>query len=131
VLANLATFAGVDVTIDSAGTGRYHVGEAPHEHTRAEAGRRGIAVEHLARQFTVADFDDFDVIVAMDRANRRDVLRLAPDDDARRKVRMLRVDGDDTEVPDPWGLPPTAYAEMFDLLDTACRQLLADLGAPR
>ena len=67
----------------------------------------------------------------MDRANRRDLLQLAPSEAARGKVRMLRVDGEDIEVPDPWGLPPTAYAEMFDLLDTACRQLLADLDAPR
>ena len=131
VLADLAALDGVEVTVDSAGTGRYHVGESPHEHTRAEARRRGIAVEHRGRQFTPADFAAFDVIVAMDRANRRDLLRLAPDDDARRKVRMLRVDGEDIEVPDPWGLPPSAYAEMFDLLETACRQLLADLGAPR
>jgi hypothetical protein len=57
--------------------------------------------------------------------------RLALDDEGRRGVRMLRVGGEDIEVPDPWGLPSTADAEMFDLLDTACRQLLADLGAPR
>ena len=68
------------------------------------------------------------MIVADGRANRRDLLRLAPDDDARRKVRMLQVDGEDIEVPDPWGLPPSAYAEMFDLLDAACRELLADVG---
>jgi protein-tyrosine phosphatase len=127
VLADLATIDGVDITIDSAGTSRYHLGESPHEHTRREARRRGVAVDHAARQFTAADFDAFDVIVPMDRANRRDLLHLAPDESARRKVRMLRVDGEDIEVPDPWGLPPTAYAEMFDLLDTACRQLLADL----
>ncbi len=131
VFADLAALDGVEVTIDSAGTSRYHLGESPHEHTRAEARRRGIAVEHQARQFTAGDFDAFDVVVPMDRANRRDLLQLAPDEAARRKVRMLRVDGEDIEVPDPWGLPPTAYAEMFDLLDTACRQLLADLDAPR
>ena len=38
---------------------------------------------------------------------------------------MLQVDGADVEVPDPWGLPPAAYAEMFDLLDDACADLLA------
>ena len=52
VLADLAATDGVEVTLDSAGTSRYHLGESPHEHTRAEARRRGIAVQHLARQFT-------------------------------------------------------------------------------
>ena len=128
VFAELASADGVEVEVDSAGTSRYHLGEHPHEHTRAEARRRGIPIDHRGRQFTAADFDRFDVVVAMDAANRRDLLQLAPGDAARRKVRMLRVDGEEIEVPDPWGLPATAYAEMFDLLDAACRELLADLG---
>ena len=127
VLARLAAADGLEVTIDSAGTSRYHLGESPHEHTRTEGSRRGIAVEHMARQFAAADFDAFDVIVPMDRANRRDLLHLAPTEAARRKVRMLRVEGEDIEVPDPWGLAPAAYADMFDLLETACRQLLTDV----
>jgi protein-tyrosine phosphatase len=129
VLADLAAVDGIELTIDSAGTSRYHLGETPHEHTLAEARRRGIAVDHQARQFTAADFDRFDLVVAMDRANRRELLQLAPDEHARRKVRLLQVAGADVEVPDPWGRPPTAYAEMFDLLDDACRRLLGDLAA--
>ena len=131
VLADLAAVDGIELAIDSAGTSRYHLGESPHEHTRAEARRRGIPVEHQARQFTAADFDRFDLVVAMDRANRRDLLQLAPDEAARRKVRLLQLDGADVEVPDPWGRPPADYAEMFDLLDDACRQLLGELGGPR
>ena len=46
------------------------------------------------------------------------------DDAARAKVTMLQVDGVEIEVPDPWGLPPAAYADMFDLLHDACRDLL-------
>jgi len=128
VLTDLAADAGVEVAIDSAGTSCHHLGEEPHEHTRAEARRRGITVEHRAREFRAADFDRFDVVVVMDRANRREVLRLAPDDAARAKVRLLCVAGDEVEVPDPWGLPSSAYVEMFDLLDVACRELLAELG---
>ena len=87
VFADLAAADGVDVTVDSAGTSRYHLGEAP---ARAHAGR-GAAAGHrrsttAARQFTAADFDRFDLVVAMDAANRRDLLRLAPDDAARAKV---------------------------------------------
>ena len=124
VFAELAATAGVAVEVDSAGTSRYHLDEGPHEHTRAEAARRGIPIDHRGRQFTAADFARFDVVVAMDAANRRDLLRLAPDGAARSKVTMLQVDGVDVEVPDPWGLPPAAYAAMFDLLHDACRDLL-------
>jgi len=124
VFADLAAADGVAVEVDSAGTSRYHLDEHPHEHTRAEARRRGIPIDHRGRQFTAGDFDRFDVVVAMDAANRRDLLRLAPDDAARAKVTMLQVAGADVEVPDPWGLPPAAYAEMFDLLHEACRDLL-------
>ncbi|MET0326760.1 MAG: low molecular weight protein-tyrosine-phosphatase [Ilumatobacteraceae bacterium] len=131
VFAHLAAEDGVEVTVDSAGTSRYHLGEDPHEHTAAEAARRGIAIDHRARQFTAADFERFDLVVAMDAANHRDLLRLAPDDDARAKVVMLRSFADgadvggDLDVPDPWGRPPAAYAEMYDLLDGACRGLVA------
>jgi protein-tyrosine phosphatase len=124
VFAQLAAERGVVVEVDSAGTSRYHLGEHPHEHTRAEAGRRGIPIDHRGRQFTAADFERFDVVVAMDGANRRDLLRLAPDGAARAKVTMLQVDGVDVEVPDPWGSPATAYAAMYDLLHAACADLL-------
>ena len=124
VFAELAAADGVAVEVDSAGTSRYHLDERPHEHTRGEAARRGIPIDHRGRQFTAADFARFDVVVAMDAANRRDLLRLAPDDAARSKVTMLQVAGVDVEVPDPWGLPPAAYAAMFDLLHDACRDLL-------
>ena len=122
VFAHRAAAAGIDVTVDSAGTSRYHLGEAPHAHTMAEARRRGIAIDHRARQFTAADFERFDLVVAMDGANHRDLLRLAPDDTSRAKVVMLRAG--DEDVPDPWGLPPSAYREMFDLLDEACGALV-------
>lgn len=124
MFVDLAAAAGVDVTVDSAGTSRYHLGEAPHEHTRSEAQRRGIGIDHLGRQFTRHDFERFDLVVAMDAANRRDLLRIAPDGDARAKVVMLQIGGIDVEVPDPWGLPPAAYRTMFDLLHEACTDLL-------
>ncbi len=128
MFADVAALDGVEVRSTRPGPVATTSASHPTSTPGPKRGRRGIAVEHRARQFTAADFDAFDVIVPMDRANRRDLLRLAPDDDARRKVRMLQVDGEDVEVPDPWGLPPSAYAEMFDLLDAACRELLADVG---
>lgn len=132
ILRRLAAEEGVDVTVDSAGTSRYHLGEPAHEHTRAEAARRGIPLDdHRARQFTAADFDRYDLVVAMDAANRRDLLAIAPDDEARAKVVLLELDGEEVEVPDPWGRPPRAYTAMFDLLERACADLLRRVTARR
>jgi protein-tyrosine phosphatase len=133
VFARKAAEAGLAVTVESAGTSRYHLGEPAHPNTLAEAAQRGIEIDHCARQFTSADFDRFDLVVAMDEANRRDLSRVAPDDDARRKIVLLRSfapDGArDQDVPDPWGLPPSAYVEMFDIVESACDGLVADVAA--
>ena len=127
MFADRAAAAGLEVAVESAGTSRHHLGEGPHAHTLAEARRRGIAIDHRARQFTGEDFDRFDLVVAMDSVNHRDLLRLAPDDVARAKVVMLRAG--EADVPDPWGHPPAAYGEMFDILDEACAALVERVGA--
>jgi protein-tyrosine phosphatase len=133
VFARKAAAAGVAVTVESAGTSRYHLDEPAHANTLAEATRRGIPIDHRARQFTAGDFDRFDLVVAMDEMNRRDLLRLAPDDEARRKIMLLRsfaADGSgETDVPDPWGLPSSAYVAMFDVIEPACDGLVAHVAA--
>ena len=133
VFARKASEAGLDVTVDSAGTSRYHLGEGAHPNTLSEAGRRGVAIEHRARQFTPGDFQRFDLVVAMDESNRRALCDVAPDGDARSKVVLLRsfapgVEGDH-DVPDPWGLPPSAFTTMFDVIEVACDGLVAHVAA--
>ena len=133
VFARKAADAGLAVEVDSAGTSRYHLGEPAHPNTLAEAEQRGIEIEHRARQFTPADFARFDLVVALDDANRRELSGLAPDDEARSKIVLLRSfvpDGSGRlDVPDPWGLPPSAYVEMFDIVESACAGLVAHVAA--
>ncbi len=133
VFARKAADAGLAVEVDSAGTSRYHLGEPAHPNTLAEAEQRGIEIEHRARQFTAADFNRYDLVVAMDDANRAELTRLAPNDEARRKVVLLRsfaADGSGRlDVPDPWGLPPSAYVDMFDIVEAACAGLVAHVAA--
>jgi protein-tyrosine phosphatase len=70
---------GLDVTVDSAGTGDWHAGEPPDRRAIAAAGRNGIDISHLrARQVRPEDFDRFDHVVALDRHNLRDLERLRP-----------------------------------------------------
>ena len=74
------------VAVDSAGTGGWHAGDPPDARAVAAARSRGIVVEGAARQVTAEDFDDFDLLLAMDRDNERDLLARAPDGEARAKV---------------------------------------------
>jgi len=70
---------GIDVEVDSAGTGDWHVGHPPDRRARAVAARNGVDIGHFrARQVSSADFDRFDHIVALDESNLADLLRLRP-----------------------------------------------------
>lgn len=116
------------VSVDSAGTGGWHAGQAADSRARAEARRRGIAMEGVARQFTRGDFARFDLVVAMDADNAADLRRLAPTDAAREKVVLLRsfdaASRDDLDVPDPYYGGPEGFSTVFDVVDAACRGLL-------
>ena len=137
VMRHVVREAGLEdrIEIDSAGTGGWHVGAPPDERATAAARRREIALEGAARKFTRADFDRFDLILAMDESNRRDLLAHAPDDAARAKVRLLREfdpasDGaPDLDVPDPYYGGEQGFEHVLDLVDAATRGLLGRLRA--
>ncbi|HEX8119768.1 MAG TPA: low molecular weight protein-tyrosine-phosphatase [Solirubrobacteraceae bacterium] len=127
VMRHLVREAGLEdrIEIDSAGTGGWHVGAPPDERATEAARRRGIAVEGAARRFDPADFDRFDLILAMDRENLRDLRALAPDEEAAAKVRLLR--GRDLDVPDPYYGGPDGFDEVLDQVEEACRALLEEI----
>ena len=95
----------LDVEVDSAGTGDWHVGHPPDRRARAVAARNGVDIGHLrARQIHAGDFDRFDHIVALDAANLADLLNLRPPQ-ARAHVSLLldHVPGREGEaVADPY-----------------------------
>ncbi|HEY0715894.1 MAG TPA: low molecular weight protein-tyrosine-phosphatase [Polyangia bacterium] len=120
------------ISIDSAGTGDWHVGE-PRDRRSSEVGRRrGIPLSGRARHFVAGDFDRFDYVLAMDRQNHANLLKLAPDPAARSKVFLLRsfeanvVEGDD-EVPDPYYGGAEGFDRVFDICLAACEGLLQHL----
>jgi protein-tyrosine phosphatase len=117
-----------EVEVESAGTGVWHVGNPPDERATEAALRRGIALDGAARQVRQGDFGSFDLIVAMDRSNLRDLLDLAPHDEARAKVRLL-LDGAD--VPDPYYGGERGFDEVLDLVEAACTELLDEVAAHR
>jgi protein-tyrosine phosphatase len=117
-----------DVEVDSAGTGGWHLGDVPDRRAVAALRRRGYRTGHRARQIQRADFTEFDLIVAMDEDNGRDLHRLAPDADEAAKIRLLRsfdpsADGDLT-VPDPYYGSDADFDHALDLIEAACDGLV-------
>jgi protein-tyrosine phosphatase len=118
--------------IDSAGTGDWHCGEPPDSRAIAAATRRGVALPSVCRQVDRNDFAGFDVIIAMDRNNRKDLLALCPPA-LRGKIRLMREFGNpeerDSDVPDPYYGGPSEFDAVFEMLDRCCAGLLAALEA--
>ncbi len=121
---------GMDVEIDSAGTHDYHVGDPPDERAVAAAARRGIDIAALrARKLEQADFQRFDLLVAMDRLNREILLDRSPEQ-YRSRVRLLlefapAIAEDD--VPDPYYGGAVGFERVLDLAEEASIGLLQEL----
>jgi protein-tyrosine phosphatase len=136
-MRSLVREAGLEdrIEVDSAGVGGWHVGEPPDERAAEAAQRRGITLEGQARQVGAADFDAFDLLVALDRENLRGLLAIAPDEDAAEKVRLLRefdpasAGEPDLDVPDPYYGGPRGFETVLDQVEAACRGLLDELRA--
>ncbi len=120
-----------EIEIDSAGTGGWHVGEPPDDRARAAGKRRGLDVRGRARKVVREDFERFDYLIAMDRSNRSDLQQLAPTDDAKGKVELLRnYDPDsprDGEVPDPYYGGGDGFERVIDICEAGCRGLLEQI----
>jgi protein-tyrosine phosphatase len=133
VMRHLVKAAGLTgrIQIDSAGTGDWHVGGQRDKRSQAVGKARGIPLSGVARQFTARDFDRYEHVIAMDRANRDELLRMARDEGDRAKVRMLRSFEPgaraDADVPDPYYGGPLGFEEVFDICERACRGLIAHL----
>jgi protein-tyrosine phosphatase len=122
------------VAVDSAGTGDWHVGEQMDRRARAELTRRGYdGSGHEARQIRASWLADYDLLLAMDRANldRLRVMARGRQGMAGRLALMLSFDPQamaGAEVPDPYDGGPEDYAAVFDLVYGAARGLVSQLG---
>ena len=133
VMRRLLEDEGLDIEIDSAGTGGWHAGEPPDERATLAARRRGVTLEGAARQVRPEDFRRFDLLIALDRSNLRELLARAPDEEAAEKVRLLRefdpaADGD-LDVPDPYYGGDRGFETVLDMVEASCRGLIDELRA--
>jgi protein-tyrosine phosphatase len=114
------------IQVESAGTHHYHVGEAPDRRAIAHARKRGYDLSGLrARQVRAADFEEFDLLLAMDRGHLRFLEQMCPPKH-RRKLRLF-VAGQD--VPDPYYGDAEHFEAALDLIEEAAKRLLDELRA--
>ena len=111
-----------DIASESSGTCSYHVGQQSDTRMRETAKRYGIRIDHRSRQFTSSDFSRYDLILAMDRENHTDLLRMAGSDGDRRKVRMFRSFDPEGpgDVPDPYYGGPEGFDQVLLMLLRTC-----------
>ncbi len=121
-----------DFTVDSAGTGGWHAGELPDKRSIATAKNRGLDITNQrARQFKKNDFEIFDHIFVMDNSNYKDVLALAPNEEAKSKVKLILnviFPNENVDVPDPYYGCQDGFENVFDMLDQACEEIARKLN---
>lgn len=118
------------ITVDSCGTGDWHVGQAPDRRAALEARRRGYGLDHLrARQVVPADFERFDYILAMDRMNLADLQAMRPGGfDGHLGLFLEFAPGVNVaEVPDPYYGVDDGFSLVLDLVEAASEGLLEEI----
>lgn len=115
--------------IDSAGTAAYHAGEKANSKSQAIANERGVHLPSIARRFDRGDLQEFDLVLAMDRENRKDIVRLDAGNEHGARVLLMRMfdpaaDDRNLDVPDPYYGGLKGFHDVFDMLDRSCEALL-------
>lgn len=112
------------VFVDSAGTAAYHIGNQPDERSIVVAKKYGIDIsKQRARKFSMTDFDNFDLIYAMDENNFHDILKLSRNASDKQKVKLILNEihpNKNNSVPDPYYGGNDGFENVFQMLDEAC-----------
>lgn len=129
ILQHRAWEAGLQWSVESAGTNGYHNGEAPHRLSQKVAKLNGIDIsQQRSRKFVPEDFERFDMIYAMAEDVVREMRRISGSRFRAEKVDLLMNilhPGQDLDVPDPWYGAEPGYHEVFQMIDDACNHLIA------
>ena len=127
VLRHLSGKAGIELHIESAGLGDWHIGQPPDERSQHHARQRGYDLSaQRARQVRAQDFEDFDMILAMDRGHLRALQKMAP----RQHHAKIRLFHANLDVPDPYDGDADGFEMVLDLVEAQCRRLLQELQEP-
>ena len=117
--------------VDSAGTCDHHIGQSPDARMTKTAENFGLSLSHLrAREFTAADFDEFDRVYAMDKSNYQNIISLSRNQSDINKVRMILDENhpnQDMEVPDPYYGGKEGFLNVYSMLDEATDCIMNEL----
>lgn len=131
ILRKLSHERNIEIVVDSAGTGNWHVGEHPDHRAIATAGKFGVDISNLvARQFGIPDFERFDKIFVMDKSNLSTVAGIARTTEHKEKIDLLLNQSDphsDAEVPDPWFGDADGFLPVYRMMEIACINFLNSL----
>jgi len=115
------------VIVDSAGTGHWHIGDEPDKRSIAVGKKYNIDITNQrGRQFSIDDFENFDMIYVMDNSNKEDVLALAQSDSHKEKVKLILDEifpGENVDVPDPYFGGNAGFDKVYEMLDKACDEI--------
>jgi len=122
--------AGLDVEVDSSGTGGWHVGDPADHRTVRMLERAGYTSAHRARQFRAEWFDRYDLVIALDEGHYRELRALARHEGHHAKIRLLRSydpQAVDMDVPDPYYGGDDGFEECLELIEAAMPGLLDEV----
>lgn len=118
----------LDITVDSAGTSNYHIGEAPDRRAIEKSADYGINIsQYKGRQLVASDFDEFDYILVMDSSNYENAIALVDDPTKQEKVKLMLnygFPGENRSVPDPYYGGEEGFEHVYQLLDHSIDRFL-------
>ncbi len=112
------------IFVDSVGTSNYHIGDDPDPRTIHVANQHGLPIAHKGRQFTKADYNTFDYILAMDQSNRQDLTDLVGNDEKLVLMRDFDEEAPGADVPDPYFGGQDGFEHVYQMLDRSSEALL-------
>ena len=121
----------LNVSVDSAGTSAYHIGELPDKRSIEIASKYNIDLSsQRARQFSRKDFEDFDIIYAMDTNNYAHLMSLTETKEEQKKIRLILNEITPLaceSVPDPYYGAGNGFQIVYDMLDKACNKIVSSI----
>ena len=133
ILQDKAFKAGLNWSIESAGTDSYHIGDPPHPLSQKVARMSGIEIcDQRARKFAAEDFERFDKIYALAKDVIDEMKRIAKDKFDESMVDLLMNElypGENMDVPDPWSAPEEGYHRAFEMINAACEAIVERASA--
>ncbi|WP_417444023.1 low molecular weight protein-tyrosine-phosphatase [Joostella sp.] len=121
-----------DVFVDSAGTSNYHIGDKPDPRSIQIANKYNIDItDQRGRQFTAKDFDNFDLIFAMDNSNYKNIIQQARNENDKQKVHLILnklTPGENLDVPDPYYGGAMGFENVYKMLDQATDVIVKEIS---